>query len=208
VSARRARLAPVARALAAALVISAATAGAQSLPHVRIVTPLGDIELEIDTVRAPVTGGNFLRYVDGGFFHGGRFMRTVREDNQPRDSVRIAVVQAAIAAGRGREQFPAIPLERTSATGLAHVDGAISMGRLGPDTAQSSFFICVGAQPELDFGGRRQPDGQGFAAFGRVVRGMDVVRRIHASPAAEQRLEPAVPIDSNIRAPAPGPRNR
>jgi peptidyl-prolyl cis-trans isomerase A (cyclophilin A) len=182
---------------------TSAAADVQSLPHVRIATPLGDIELAIDTVRAPVTGTNFLRYVDGRFFHGGRFVRTVRDDNQPNDAVRIAVVQAVIDRARAAEQFPAIPLERTSVTGLAHVDGAISMGRVGPDTAQSSFFICIGDQPALDFGGGRQPDGQGFAAFGRVVRGMDVVRRIHAAAATEQRLTPAIPIDSIVRVRAP-----
>ena len=182
--------------------------GSTSLPRVRIMTPLGDIELEIDSVRAPITGNNFLRYVDGRFFHGGRFVRTVRDDNQPKDSVRIAVIQAVADQARSLEQFPAIPLERTSVTGVAHVDGAISMGRLGPDTAQSSFFICVGAQPALDFGGGRQPDGQGFAAFGRVVGGMDVVRVIHGSPSAEQRLTPAIAIDSIVRAPSPGSATR
>ena len=178
--------------------------GATPLPRVRIMTALGDIELEVDTVRAPITGNNFLRYVDGRFFHGGRFVRTVRDDNQPKDSVRIAVIQAIIDPARSPEQFAAIPLERTSVTGVTHVDGAISMGRLGPDTAQSSFFICVGAQPALDFGGGRQPDGEGFAAFGRVVGGMDVVRVIHGSPSAEQRLTPAIAIDSIVRAPPPG----
>ena len=192
-------------ALGLALAAHATPLEGQSLPHVRIVTPLGEIELEIDTVRAPVTATNFLRYVDGRFFHGGRFMRTVRADNQPKDSVRIAVIQATIDSARSAEQLPAIPLERTSVTGLSHRDGAISMARGGPDTARSSFFICVGDQPALDFGGRRNPDLQGFSAFGRVVRGMDVVRRIHASPATEQRLTPAIAIDSIVRASAQPP---
>jgi peptidyl-prolyl cis-trans isomerase A (cyclophilin A) len=68
------------------------------------------------------------------------------------------------------------------------------MARAGPDTATSDFFVCVGDQPELDHGGRRNPDGQGFAAFGRVVRGMDVIRRIHAAPADGQTLAPPIPI--------------
>jgi peptidyl-prolyl cis-trans isomerase A (cyclophilin A) len=194
--------------IAAMLASPVATMAAQSLPHVRIATALGAIELEIDTVRAPITAGNFLRYVDGRFFTGGHFVRTVRADNQPSDSVRIAVVQAVIADAREAEQFAAIPLERTSDTHLAHVDGAISMGRLGPNTAQSSFFICVGDQPALDFGGHRQPDGQGFAAFGRVVRGMDVVRRIHVSPATGQTLAPPIAIDSIVLVPPPSARQR
>ena len=91
-------------------------------------------------------------------------------------------------------------LERTRDTGLTHVDGAISMARDGPDTATSDFFVCVGAQPELDFGGKRNPDGQGFAAFGRVVSGMDVIRKIHAAPASGQSLAPPVKILGASRA--------
>ena len=78
--------------------------------------------------------------------------------------------------------------------GIKHIDGAISMARDGPDTATGDFFICVGAQRELDFGGKRNPDGQGFAAFGRVVKGMEVVRKINACPAKEQTLTPGVRI--------------
>ena len=185
--------------IAAAAVLLSAAAGVRAQepppgPRVLIRTELGDIEVAVDTVRAPITGTNFLRYVDGGFFDGGQFFRVVRADNQPNDSVRIAVIQATVAAARRREGFPPIPLERTSVTGLRHVDGCLSMARNGPDTATSSFSICVGDQPELDFGGRRNPDGQGFAVFGRVVRGMDVVRAIHARPAEGQRLRPAVRI--------------
>lgn len=125
---------------------------------------------------------------------GGRFHRTVRTGNQPANDVKIDVIQAS--RGRGTEGYGAIALERTTATGLRHVDGAISMARAGPDTATSDFFICVGAQPELDYGGARNADGQGFAVFGSVVSGMDVVRRIHGSSAEGQRLAPAIGIVS------------
>jgi peptidyl-prolyl cis-trans isomerase A (cyclophilin A) len=161
---------------------------------VRIETPLGDIDVELEAARAPVTTANFLRYVDTGRYDGGRFHRTVRLDNQPGKAVLIEVVQAGVSPPRARRDFPAIALERTSATGLAHQDGAISMARDGPDTATSGFFICIGDQPELDFGGRRNPDGQGFAAFGRVKAGREVVRRIQAAPAEGQTLKPPVPI--------------
>ena len=180
--------------LSLALFISSAPLAAQSLPRVLIKTEVGEIELEIDSVRAPATAANFLRYVDGKFYDGGRFHRTVRADNQPNDSIRIAVIQGAINRERAREGFPAIALERTSMTNVRHVDGAISMARNGPDSATSAFFICVGEQPSLDYGGRRNPDGQGFAAFGRVVRGMDIVRRIHESSATAQNLAPPVQI--------------
>ena len=101
---------------------------------------------------------------------------TVRHD------VEIQVIQFQIDPARRQDQFLPIPIERTTLTGLQHVDGALSMARTGPDTATSSFSIVIGDQPEMNFGGRRNPDGQGFAVFGRVTRGMDVVKSIQASP--------------------------
>ncbi len=162
--------------------------------QVEIRTELGNITVELYPDQAPVTVANFLRYVDGGFYTDGSFHRTVHEDNQPEDSVRIAVIQGDIDPDRRGDAFGPIGLERTHVTGLQHVDGAISMARNGPDTATSSFFICVGDQPELDHGGGRNPDGQGFAAFGVVLRGMDVVRAINRSPAQGQTLSPPVRI--------------
>jgi peptidyl-prolyl cis-trans isomerase A (cyclophilin A) len=177
-------------------------AGEKAAPvRVLIQTDMGDIEVELDAARAPVSTANFLKYVDGGFYAGGRFHRTVTPDNQPDDKVKIEVVQAGINPDRAKDEFPPIPLERTNQTGLRHTDGTLSMARDGPDTATSDFFICVGDQPELDFGGRRNPDGQGFAAFGRVVRGMDVVRRIQAAPAKGQTLDPPVSIRGAARLP-------
>lgn len=189
---------------------------------VTISTPLGDIEVELATARAPVTVNNFLHYVDGGFYNGGRFHRTVRADNQsnanlekvqigagvdpsiedapmPDDTVAIEVIQGGVNPEREGELGPPIPLERTKDTGLRHGDGAISMARLTPDSAVADFFICVGDQPELDYGGRRNPDGQGFAAFGHVTGGMDVVRAIHESPADGQALDPPIEITSITR---------
>jgi peptidyl-prolyl cis-trans isomerase A (cyclophilin A) len=158
----------------------------QSNAVVIFETEKGTIELEVDGVHAPVTAANFLKYVDGGFYDGGSVNRAVRPDNTVRHDVEIQVIQFQIAASRRGEQFPPIPLERTSVTGLTHVDGAISMARGGPDTATGSFSIVIGRQPEMDFGGRRNPDGQGFAVFGRVIRGMDVVAAIQASPTGQQ----------------------
>jgi peptidyl-prolyl cis-trans isomerase A (cyclophilin A) len=166
----------------------------QPLPHVVMETELGAIELEVDLARAPVSAKNFLRYVEAGHYVGGRFHRTVRAANQPRNRVKIDVVQAGAAPEREADAFPPIPLERTGTTGLRHLDGTVSMARAEPDTATSDFFVCVGPQPELDLGGKRNPDGQGFAAFGRVVKGMDVIRRIHAAPADGQTLTPPVRI--------------
>jgi peptidyl-prolyl cis-trans isomerase A (cyclophilin A) len=170
---------------------------------VLIETDLGVIEIELDASRAPQTAANFLRYVDERFFDGTSFYRTVRPDNQPDNLIRIEVIQGG--ADGTRPAHDPIALERTSTTGLKHLDGTLSMARNGPDTATSEFFICVGPQPELDFGGRRNPDGQGFAAFGRVVRGMDVVTRIHQQAADKQRLAPPVPIHAVRRAASPRP---
>jgi peptidyl-prolyl cis-trans isomerase A (cyclophilin A) len=146
-----------------------------------IQTELGAITVEIDAARAPVTAENFLKYVDGKFYDGGAVNRAVRPDNTTRHDVEIQVIQFQSNPARAKELFPPIALERTSVTGLKHVDGALSMARSGPDSATSSFFICVGDQPSLDFGGARNADGQGFAVFGRVVAGMDVVKKIQAS---------------------------
>jgi peptidyl-prolyl cis-trans isomerase A (cyclophilin A) len=162
--------------------------------HVVIHTEFGPIGVLLDSEHAPVTVANFLRYVDGGFYDNGRFHRTVTMDNQPDNTVRIEVIQAGINPDRDTEKFAPIPMERTSVTGLRHTDGAISMARGQPDSAQSDFFICIGDQASLDFGGNRNPDGQGFAAFGHVTSGMDVVRRIQAAPREAQKLTPAVRI--------------
>jgi peptidyl-prolyl cis-trans isomerase A (cyclophilin A) len=179
-----------------ALLVILAPARPQPPVHVVMQTDLGEIEIEIDSAQAPATATNFLNYVDAGFYDGGLFHRTVRPDNQRERAVKIAVIQGAANAARRAGFFPAIRLERTNRTGLAHKDGTISMARDGPDTATDEFFICVGDQPELDFGGKRNPDGQGFAAFGRVVRGMDVVRRIQEAPASGETLRPPVKIQS------------
>lgn len=183
------------------LTIVAAAEEKPSALRVLIQTDLGDIEVEVDTVRAPATAANFLRYVEGKFYDGGTFHRTVRADNQPTDKVRIGVVQGRIEPKREKDAFAAIKLERTRDTKLSHKDGTISMARDEPDTATFEFFICVGDQPELDFGGKRNPDGQGFAAFGRVVKGMDVVKKIQAAPAEGQTLKPPVKILKVVRKP-------
>jgi cyclophilin family peptidyl-prolyl cis-trans isomerase len=168
-------------------------------PRVQIDTAIGSITVELDAVRAPETTKNFLRYVLEGFYSDGEFFRTVTASNQQTDTVKIAVIQAGADPAREGEAYSAIPIERTSETGLRHVDGTISMARSDPDSATHSFFICIGDQSELDFGGARNPDGQGFAAFGQVVEGMKLVREIHAMPADGQQLEPPLRIQRAIR---------
>jgi peptidyl-prolyl cis-trans isomerase A (cyclophilin A) len=167
-----------------AIVCAALAAAGRQPPAAQVVleTERGAIVVEVDTARAPITAQNFLRYVDGRFYDGGVVNRAVRPDNTVRHDVEIQVIQVQIDPARRRDQFPPIALERTSVTGLKHVDGVVSMARSGPDTATGSFSIVIGDQPEMDFGGKRNPDGQGFAVFGRVVSGMDVVKKIQAAP--------------------------
>ncbi len=180
-------------------------------------TAFGKIVITLDLARAPGTAGNFLHYLGDGFYDGGRFHRTVRLDNNananlkaeaigagidrsadrtnlPNDTIAIEVIQGGIDPARSGDQRPAITLERTCETGLRHLDGTISMARLTPDSAVSDFFICINDQPDLDFGGQRNPDGQGFAAFGQVIEGMDVVRTIQVQPSNGQALDPHVAI--------------
>lgn len=174
---------------------------ADSRPHVVLVTEKGEIEIELYPEEAPVTVANFLRYVDEGIFEprdgkgGATFYRVVRSDNQLGHPVPIEVVQGGLSIDElDPRRLPPIRHESTEKTGLKHLDGTFSMARMAPGTASSEFFICVGDQPELDFGGRRNSDGQGFAAFGRVVRGMDVVRAIQKLPDHEQGLIDPVAI--------------
>jgi peptidyl-prolyl cis-trans isomerase A (cyclophilin A) len=168
---------------------------------VRVATDLGVIDIALQTEAAPITCANFLRYVDAKMYDGGRFHRAVRLDNQSRSDIQIEVVQAGTNRARRGDGFGAIKLERNSVTGLKHVDGTISMARSGPDDATSDFFVCVGPQPSLDFGGKRNADGQGFAAFGRVVAGMDVVRKIQNSRTRGENLRPAIRINTMRRVP-------
>jgi len=170
-----------------ATAIVAQTKPVGELVRVRVQTELGDIVLEVDTKRAPITAANFLKYVDAGHYDGGVWHRTVKMDNQPESPVKIEVIQAGVNPDNAKVGFPPIPLERTSVTGILHKDGVISMARGAPDSATSGWFICINDQPSLDFGGKRNPDGQGFAAFGRVISGMDVVRKIQMAPSSANR---------------------
>jgi len=173
---------------------------------VRMETAHGSIDIAVDVKRAPITAANFLKYVDGKFYDGGRFHRATRPDNYtpaPPDKPAMTIIQGGINPERRREGFDPIPLERTSVTGLKHVVGTVSMARAAAaDTARSDFFICLDDQPSLDFGGKRFDDGQGGAAFARVVKGMDVVKKIQEQPTnlqaetamGKQTLTPPVTI--------------
>ena len=167
-------------------------------PQVLMKTELGDITVELYQKEAPVTAGNFLRYVKEKRMEGAVFYRVVRMDNQPDNKVKIKVIQGGLNADEHVLMLGPIKHETTDQTGILHKDGVISMARVEPGTASSEIFICVGDQPELDFGGRRNPDGQGFAAFGKVIEGMEVVRKIHQQPAEGQMLKPEIKITDMV----------
>ncbi|MET0744605.1 MAG: peptidylprolyl isomerase [Microvirga sp.] len=176
-------------------------------PKVAFDTRFGRFVVALFEENAPVSAANLLERVDRGFFAGASVYRIVSLANQP-DTVpaRIEVIQFGVPASGAGDTGPLPPIahETTEETGLRHRDGTLSMARRATGTAGAGFFICIGDQPELDFGGRRNPDGQGFAAFGQVVDGMDVVRRIHAEadPTTDQLPQP-IPIDAVVRVDPP-----
>ncbi len=157
-----------------------------------IQTSLGDIHLELYPEAAPLTVANFLYYVDGHHFDSSTFFRVTTLSNEAHRDVKIEVIQGGNVP-KEKQKDP-IRLETTKETGIEHLDGTISMARSKPHTATTSFFICINDQPSLNFGGARNPDGQGFAAFGRVTKGMAVVRKIQSGENEQQRLKKPVTI--------------
>jgi len=157
-------------------------------PRVVIETEFGNILIELYPALAPVTVSNFMRYVDENRFEGACFYRVVRMDNQPNNPIKIEVIQGGLKDDEHPQSLAPIVHETTEQTGIPHQDGVISMARNEPGSASSEFFICINDQPELDFGGKRNPDGVGFAAFGKVLKGMNVVRKIQALPDEGQYL--------------------
>jgi len=161
-----------------AVLLGMANTAAAENPLVVLSTEHGDITVEVMIDRAPISGGDFLKYVEEGLYPGEGFYRVVKSAENDNGTPKIDVIQGGIIAeGMGLET---VAHETTEATGIKHTDGTISLARGDVGTGSAAyFFITIGDQPSLDFGGTRNPDQQGFAAFGRVVDGMDVVRKIH-----------------------------
>ncbi len=173
------RMMRVASALAV-LVLGAAATADDGTVRVMMSTSEGDISIDLYLDKAPVTAGNFLKLIDNGHLDGGSFYRVVTFEND-NGSPKIEVIQGGL--GDAGDGFDTIDHETTEQTGILHTDGVISMARGAVGTASTEFFICIGDQPALDYGEVRNPDKQGFAAFGKVVSDMDVVRRINRLPA-------------------------
>lgn len=160
------------------LLLMATFASAQRSVHCLIKTSLGDIAIELYPDKAPITVANFMAYVDKKLYKGSSFFRTCTPANEADRKVKIEVIQGGNMPDSLHPD--SIKLETTKQTGLLHKDGTLSMARSGPNSATSEFFICINNQPALDYGGARNPDGYGFAAFGKVTAGMDVVRKIQS----------------------------
>ena len=178
------------------LALSSAFLGFNNVINCKIETTEGTILVELYPDKAPVTVANFLKYVDAGLYTNGRFFRVTTLENEATRAIKIEVIQGGKKEGK---DFDPIEIETTEKTGILHKNGTISMARSGPNTATNNFFICINAQPELDFAGKRNPDGFGFAAFGKVTKGMDVVKKIQSGENNNQLLVEPVLIKSITR---------
>lgn len=167
--------------------------------QVTLLTDAGPITLAIETEKAPVTAANFLKYVDGKRLDGTSFYRTVKVQAEPR----YGFIQFG-TQNDPKRTLPPIAHEPTSKTGLSHIDGAISMAMAAPGSARGDFFIIVGNTPAMDAEGANP----GYAVFGRVIQGMDVVHRIMDMPTSPtkgegimkgQMLEPGIPVKTARR---------
>jgi peptidyl-prolyl cis-trans isomerase A (cyclophilin A) len=170
-------------------------------PTVKIETNFGDIIVELYPEKAPKTVAAFLSYVDSGYYKNGSFYRVLKEEDQPSNAFKSNLIQGGIWQTQYKKQsaLPGIAHETTKQTGVLHKDGAISLARTAPGSANTEFFIVIGDQPAYDYGGAANPDGQGFAAFGKVIEGMDVVKQIHQQPDNQTSFTPALAITDVVR---------
>lgn len=168
--------------------LSACAAADDGRPNVVLDTTLGEIEIEVHLDTAPISGADFLMHVDTGLYTDQGFYRVVRADNDPRD-MGMSLIQGGILS----QEFdtPRIAHERTTDTGLSNTRGVISIARDEPGTGSAGyFFINIGDNSFLDTGGERNSDGEGYATFGTIVRGMDVVEAIQAGQAGGESPSP------------------
>lgn len=165
-------------------------------PHILIKTSAGDIECEVYPKKAPKSVAAFLSYVDSGFYDNASFYRVLNDDNQASNAGKSELIQGGIWKSNHKKavSLTGIPHETTQQTHILHKDGVLSLARTEPGSATTEFFICVGDQPGFDFGGENNPDGQGYAAFGKVLKGMNIVRNIYARPENNQSFDPPIVI--------------
>lgn len=169
---------------------------AYKYPRIVIETAQGDIEVKLYHEQAPQTVAAFLQYVERGYYKNASFYRVLNDENQPSNAAKAELIQGGTYRSKSKlnDTLPGIPHETTQQTGLKHTNGTISLARTEPGTATTEFFICIGDQPGFDYGGENNADGQGYAAFGKVIKGMDVVHKIYRMPEYDQYFDPPVPI--------------
>jgi peptidyl-prolyl cis-trans isomerase A (cyclophilin A) len=167
-------------------------------PHIEIQTEKGDIEIELYPLQAPKTVAAFLTYIDSGFYSNSSFYRVLNNENQPSNASKTELIQGGIWRTKNKVAMciPGVPHETTEQTKILHTDGVISLARREPGTGTTEFFICIGKQPGLDYGGENIEDRQGYATFGKVVKGMDIVRKIYRQNEDDQYFDPPVIIYS------------
>jgi peptidyl-prolyl cis-trans isomerase A (cyclophilin A) len=171
------------------------------MTYVKIVSETGVIHVELYTKQAPITCKNFIAYMNLGYFSQTSFYRVLTRNNQANESSIVEAVQGGVKydpvlgyeADKG---LGPIQHESTIETGISHLDGTISMGRFGPGETYGGFGICIGTQHDLDYGGSRIPDGEGAAAFGRLVKGREVLQKIFEKSDDDEFLENEIAISS------------
>lgn len=176
------------------MVIAGCSSGDAKHPRVEISTRQGDIVIELYANKAPKSVAAFLSYIEKGLYNNASFYRILNDENQPSNAAKANVIQGGLYRSKKRPELPGIPHETTKETGILHKDGVISLARTDPGTATTEFFICIGDQPGFDFGGANNADGLGYAAFGKVIKGLDIVRKIYNLPEYDQYFDPPVPI--------------
>jgi peptidyl-prolyl cis-trans isomerase A (cyclophilin A) len=164
-------------------------------PHIVIETRLGDIEVELYAEKAPKTVASFLSYIDSGFYNNTSFYRVLKTEDMP-SPANTGIIQGGMWQTNPVKKMtlPGIEHETTKTSGLTHQSGTVSLARLEPGTANTEFFICIGDQSPLDYGRRGTEDGQGYAAFGKVLEGMGIVRKIQAQKSHGDKFDEKVEI--------------
>lgn len=173
------------------IVLSSCSTTDDKTPQVRIYTPMGDIDIELYPEKAPKSVAAFLSYIDSGYYNNGSFYRVLKADEFPA-AYNPGVVQGGMFR-EGAKEVPGIPHESTKQTGLSHTNGIVSLARREPGTAGTEFFICVDDQRQLDYG-NGETDKEGYAAFGKVIKGMSVVRKIQDLRRTGEQLDHPVTI--------------
>ena len=181
------------------LLIFVHTCELEKNPTIIMETSLGTITLQLFPKKAPNTVKNFLAYIEQNRYNECHFYRVVHLNNQTENKILIELIQGGLGIDKHPLELKSITHENTDQTNILHKNGTISMARLEPGTASSEFFICINDQPELDYGGKRNPDGQGFAAFGQVIKGMKIVKKIQMMDSKDQILMDSIPVNIKIQ---------